>query len=169
MNRQQKTPVIFKEFRNIMYKVLDALHCIISVTIVAAIVITLFSLPEQLTRCFDVESKSLITFLEYIINIIIAAELIHVLLHQSLDTIVEILTLAATREIILEKMPPTELFVGIAGIALLFAIRKFLFISHKDRETHSAPLSTSGDIVEEATDKDPDGGDATKNIKTISF
>ena len=159
MNKKEKTPVIFKEFRNIMYRVLDALHCIISVTIVAAIVITLFSLPQQLTRCFDIESKSLITFLEYIINIIIAAELIHVLLHQSLDTIVEILTLAATREIILEKMPPTDLFVGIAGIALLFAI------SHKDRETHSIPMSTSGDIIDETPAEDPDTASDLENIK----
>lgn len=165
MNKKEKTPVIFKEFRNIMYRVLDALHCIISVTIVAAIVITLFSLPQQLTRCFDIESKSLITFLEYIINIIIAAELIHVLLHQSLDTIVEILTLAATREVILEKMPPTDLFVGIAGIALLFAIRKFLFISHKDRETHSIPMSTSGDIIDETPAEDPDTASDLENIK----
>ncbi len=149
MNNPKNSPILFQNFRKHMYRVLDALHCIISVTIVAAIVITLWSLPQQLMRCSDVESKSLITFLEYIINIIIAAELIHVLLHQSLDTIVEILTLALTRELILEPMQTYELFIGIAGIALLFAVRKFLFVSGKDRERASKTMTTSGDEPEE--------------------
>ncbi len=151
MNNTKKA-TIFDSFRNWMYKVLDALHCIISVTIVIAIVITLWSLPQQLMRCADVESNSLITFLEYIINIIIAAELIHVLLHQSLDTIVEILTLALTRELILQQMHTYELFIGIAGVALLFAIRKFLFISRKDRERIAKTLTKSGDDPEAEPD-----------------
>lgn len=136
-----KIAEIFDNFKNWMYKVLDTLHCVISIIIVIAIIITLKSLPQQLLRCADVESSSLITFLEYIINIIIAAELIHVLLHQSLDTIVEILTLALTRELILQQMHTYELFIGIAGIALLFAIRKFLFISRGERERSTSSMT----------------------------
>ncbi len=143
-----KIAEIFDNFKNWMYKVLDTLHCVISIIIVIAIIITLKSLPQQLLRCADVESSSLITFLEYIINIIIAAELIHVLLHQSLDTIVEILTLALTRELILQQMHTYELFIGIAGIALLFAIRKFLFISRGERERSTSSMTKSGDSFE---------------------
>lgn len=143
-----KIAEIFDNFKNWMYKVLDALHCVISIIIVIAIIITLKSLPQQLLRCADVESSSLITFLEYIINIIIAAELIHVLLHQSLDTIVEILTLALTRELILQQMHTYELFIGIAGIALLFAIRKFLFISRGERERSTSSMTKSSDSFE---------------------
>ena len=143
-----KIAEIFDNFKNWMYKVLDTLHCVISIIIVIAIIITLKSLPQQLLRCADVESSSLITFLEYIINIIIAAELIHVLLHQSLDTIVEILTLALTRELILQQMHTYELFIGIAGIALLFAIRKFLFISRGERERSTSSMTKSSDSFE---------------------
>ena len=143
-----KIAEIFDNFKNWMYKVLDTLHCVISIIIVIAIIITLKSLPQQLLRCADVESSSLITFLEYIINIIIAAELIHVLLHQSLDTIVEILTLALTRELILQQMHTYVLFIGIAGIALLFAIRKFLFISRGERERSTSSMTKSGDSFE---------------------
>ena len=135
-NSGKKT--IQRLFKENMYRVLDFLHCFISVTIVAAIGLTLLSLPQQLLRCTDIDSKSLITFLEYVINVVIAVELIHVLLHQSLDTIVEILSLAITRELIIEKMHTWELLIGVAAIALLFVIRKFLFISAKDRETHTA-------------------------------
>ncbi|MDD5833173.1 MAG: hypothetical protein PUC98_06830 [Clostridiales bacterium] len=138
---------LHRHFKENMYRLMDFLHCFISLTIVIAILITLFSIPEQLARLTDVESKSLITFLEYVINVIIAVELIHVLLHQSLDTIVEILSLAITRELILERMHTYELFIGVAAIALLFVIRKFLFISAKDREKHSASEYIIGEEV----------------------
>ena len=137
MNNPEKKTIhrLFKEY---IYRVLEFLHSFISITIIIAIALTLLSLPQQLVRCTDVDSKSLITFLEYVINVIIAVELIHVMLHQSLDTIVEILSLAITRELIIEKMHTYELFIGVAAIALLFVIRKYLFISSKDKETHTA-------------------------------
>ena len=122
-------------FKKSIYKLMDFIHCFISVTIIVAIALTLISLPSQLSLLTDVGSTSLIHFLEYVINVIIAVELIHVLLHQSLDTIVEILSLAITRELILERMHTYEIFIGIGAIALLFVIRKYLFISAVDSES----------------------------------
>ena len=145
--QQTEKKTLHRHFKENMYRLMDFLHCFISITIVIAIFITLISIPEQLFRLTDIESKSLITFLEYVINVIIAVELIHVLLHQSLDTIVEILSLAITRELILERMHTYELFIGVAAIALLFVIRKFLFISAKDREKHSASEYMIGEEV----------------------
>ena len=140
--RTGKTPEkknLYLVFKQYMYSVLDFIHALVSVTIVAAIAVTLLSLPHHIMLCTDIGSKSLISFLEYVINIIIAVELIHVLLHQSLDTIVEILSLAITRELILEKMHTYELFIGVAAIALLFVIRKYLVVMHKDTENKRDP------------------------------
>ena len=134
-NNQKEKRTLHLQFKIYIYKLMDFIHCFISVTIVAAILLTLISLPEQLMLLTDVGSTSLIHFLEYVINVIIAVELIHVLLHQSLDTIVEILSLAITRELILERMHTYEIFIGIAAIALLFVIRKYLFISEVDSES----------------------------------
>ncbi len=127
---------VFKEY---MYMLMDFIHCLISVVIVIAIAITLLSIPEQISYLTDVGSKSLIGFLEYVINVIIAVELIHVLLHQSLDTIVEILSLAITRELILQQLHTYELLIGVLAIAVLFVIRKYLFISYKDRDNRNDP------------------------------
>ena len=80
----------------------------------------------------DLGSESLIAFLEYVINVIISIELIAVLLHQTLDSIVEILSLAITRELILQHLHTYEFLIGVVAVAVLFAIRKFLFITHKD-------------------------------------
>ena len=55
------------------------------------------------------------------------------LCHQTLDTIVEILLMAVTRELIIEHMSPHEMFFGILAVGVLFAIRKFLYISQLDK------------------------------------
>lgn len=146
MSKHQNVPH-FDSFLNWIYKVLTYLRCFISITIIIAIIITMWSVPQQILRCADVESNSLIDFLEYIINIIIAAELIQVLLHQSLGTIVEILTLALTRELILKQLPTEEFLIGIIGVAVLFAIRKFLFVKIPDRsdDNHSTSDTVATD------------------------
>ena len=126
--------------KNIVYHFLGYLQFFVALTIAAAILITLLSIPQQLGVLTDVGSESLIEFLEYVINVIISIELIHVLLHQTLDSIVEVLSLAITRELILQHLHTYEFLIGVIAIAVLFAIRKFLFISEKDK-----PLMKSED------------------------
>ena len=126
--------------KNIVYHFLGYLQFFVALTIAAAIIITLLSIPQQLGVLTDVGSESLIEFLEYVINVIISIELIHVLLHQTLDSIVEVLSLAITRELILQHLHTYEFLIGVIAIAVLFAIRKFLFISEKDK-----PLMKSED------------------------
>lgn len=126
--------------KNIVYHFLGYLQFFVALTIAAAILITLLSIPQQLGVLTDVGSESLIEFLEYVINVIISIELIHVLLHQTLDSIVEVLSLAITRELILQHLHTYEFLIGVIAIAVLFAIRKFLFISKKDK-----PLMKSED------------------------
>ncbi len=122
-----------EKLRNLSYVVSLYIQYFITFTIIVAILISFWSLPYQFSSLTDVGSESLISFLKYIINIIIAMELIRVLCHQTLDTIVEILLMAVTRELIIEHMSPHEMFFGILAVGVLFAIRKFLYISQLDK------------------------------------
>ena len=79
-----------EKLRNLSYVVSLYIQYFINLTIIVAILISFWSLPYQFSSLTDVGSESLISFLKYIINIIIAMELIRVLCHQTLDTIVEI-------------------------------------------------------------------------------
>ncbi|MDO4962364.1 MAG: hypothetical protein Q4E57_11050 [Eubacteriales bacterium] len=144
MDKQNKKHSLYAGFKKYVYELMEFFHCLISVCIIIAIVLTLISLPQHLTTVLDYDSKSLIHFLEYVINVIIAIELIHVLLHQSLDTIVDVLSLAITRELIIEDMATWEMFLAIAAIALLFVIRKYLYISSIDTEAEK----TSEELLE---------------------
>lgn len=140
MKQESTAQKILMSGKNFIYHFLEYLQFFVALTIIVAIVITLLTIPQQLGMLTDVGSESLIAFLEYVINVIISIELIAVLMHQTLDSIVEILSLAITRELILQHLHTYEFLIGVLAVAVLFAIRKFLFITKKDK-----PLSEHED------------------------
>lgn len=115
----------------------------LAICIFVGIILSLWSLPHQLGRLVDINSESLIDFLRYAINMIIALELIHVLCHQTLDTIIEVLLIAATREMIINNLETWEMLFGALAIAVLFAVSKFLYVKNKSQDT-SNPDKVSG-------------------------
>ena len=119
--------------RHMIYAFSVYIQYFIAFIITVSIIVSFWSLPQQLLMLLDVDSDSLIEFLKYAINMIIALELIRVLCHQTLDTIVEILLMAVTRELIIEHMHTWEMLVGVIAVAILFAVRKFLYVSQLDR------------------------------------
>ncbi len=131
-NNETKADRLLESAKTFLYRVSGYLQYLVALTIIVAIVLTMVSIPGQFGVLIDEGSESLIHFLEYVINVIIAIELVHVLLHQTLDSIVEVLSLAITRELILQKLHMWEILVGVAAIGILFAIRKYFFISKKD-------------------------------------
>lgn len=138
MNRrdeEQKDEIRFIDrLRHLTYDLSVYIQYFIAFSIIVAIIVTLLSLPIQISRLTDVDSESLIGFLKYTINILIAIELIRVLCNQTLDTIVEILLIAITRELIIEHMTTWEMLFGIVAVGVLFLIRKYLFVSQLDKE-----------------------------------
>ena len=153
MKHESTAEKILMAGKNFIYHFLEYLQYFVALTIIVAIVITLLTIPQQLGMLTDVGSESLIAFLEYVINVIISIELIAVLMHQTLDSIVEILSLAITRELILQHLHTYEFLIGVLAVAVLFAIRKFLFITKKDKPRSSAE-DMAVSIDEEDTRRD---------------
>lgn len=125
---------VLSKLRHVIYLLSVCIQYFVALMIIVGILITLWSMPIQLSRLTDIDSDSLIEFLKYTINIIIAVELIRVLCNQTLDTIVEILLIAITRELIIEHMSQVEMLLGILAVAVLFVIRKYLFVSQLDKD-----------------------------------
>jgi len=48
------------------------------------------------------------------------------------ETLIEVLMFATAREMVVEHLKTYETLIGILAIALLFAIRKYLFIKKED-------------------------------------
>lgn len=51
---------------------------------------------------------------------------------HDIDSAVEVLLFAVARQIVIEHMPVQESLIGIISVAILFAIRRFLFVSALD-------------------------------------
>ena len=121
-------------YKSLLYQISILLQYIITTVIIIAIILSLFKIPNHLRSVLIYDSGNLILFLKYVINTIIALELVHVLCHQTIDTVVEILVMAITREIIITELEPLEILIGVIAIALLFVVRKYLFIPQIDHD-----------------------------------
>lgn len=108
---------------------------LVAAIVIVAILITLLSVPGDLYQLYlDGEFNS---FLINIFNIIIGIELLKMLCRHDLDSVVEVLLFAVAREMIIQHMPIIETLIGIVAIAILFLIRKFLFVSALDKQQDS--------------------------------
>ena len=67
-------------------------------------------------------------------NIIIGIELVKMLCRHDLDSVVEVLLFAVGRYMIIEHLPIHGTLIGVITIAILFIIRKFLFVSALDKD-----------------------------------
>ena len=134
----------FKRFEGFMHILTKVIQYLLALVIVAGIVIQLLALPSALKELFASGQDGFREFLKYIIDMVIGLEMIHLLSRPTLDSVVEILLFALTREIVLGEMTPVGIFLSILGIAALFAVRKFLFIKN---------LNDLGDKVPERPEK----------------
>lgn len=64
--------------------------------------------------------------LEFAAGAIIGIELVYVIIAQNLESVIEILMIALTRELLIRYWALWEIVLGIIGIAILFAVKKFL-------------------------------------------
>lgn len=67
-------------------------------------------------------------------NLIIGVELIRMLYLHTPITVFEVLLFAIARQIIIDHSSPVNSLIGVIAIAILFAVRKFLFASFDDTE-----------------------------------
>lgn len=108
---------------------------LVAVIVIVAILITLLNVPGDLRQLYlDGQFNN---FLINIFNIIIGIELLKMLCRHDLDSVVEVLLFAVAREMIIQHMPILETLIGIVAIAILFLIRKFLFVSALDKPQDS--------------------------------
>jgi hypothetical protein len=103
----------------------------ISALIVVGIAVSLLKLPKELML---IQTEGLSTFVRYMYDILISIELIKLIVREDLSAIVEILMFAVSRQVIIGHLGVTENLLAVAAIAVLFAIRKYLFTHHETAE-----------------------------------
>lgn len=99
---------------------------LLTVVVLAAVIISFLRIPELFKALISGTEGSLVAILEFVAGVIIALELIYVIIAQNLESVIEILMIAFTRELIIREWQMWEIMIGVAVIAGLFAVKKFL-------------------------------------------
>lgn len=73
--------------------------------------------------------------------IVIGIEFVKMLCHHTLDAVIEVMLLAIARQMIVEHTTPAQNLIAVISVALLFVVRKFLFVPRLDKVDHPS-LST---------------------------
>lgn len=108
------------------------LELLVALVVIIAIMITFSGVPNNLKELFT--NRGFNDFLKDMFNIIIGIELLKMLCQHSLDSVVEVLLFAVARMMIIGHVKIWEMLIGIVAIAILFLIRKFLFVSALDKQ-----------------------------------
>ena len=112
------------ELIELLLGVIILLHCIVSTAgmVFSVNVIKLFYNTAYLQ--YQLSSACLI---------IIGVELIMMITSYSLDSVVDVMLLAVSRQMIVEHTAPLENLLTVISVGLLFLIRKYLYISKIDK------------------------------------
>lgn len=108
---------------------------IMALFIIAAILISLITATDALVDLYKNTGTEAAfrNFLETIFDLVIGIEFVKMLSKHNLGSVIEVLLFAIARQMIVEHMNIYESLAGVAAIALLFAIRKFLYIEELNR------------------------------------
>lgn len=126
-----------------IFYISNYLEILLAFIVIIAIFITLLSVPHELNMLY--QNGGFNNFLQALFDIIIGIELLKMLCRHDLDSVVEVLMFAVAREMIINHMPIIETLIGIVAIAVLFSIRKFLFVSALDNENPDRKAAKRGE------------------------
>ena len=112
--------------------VTSVIMIILSVVLVCGVVVSFVGIPDLFSAIISGKPDALIQLLEFAATAIIGIELVYVIIAQNLESVIEILMIALTRELLIKSWDIWEIVIGIAGIGALFAVKKYL-VENRDK------------------------------------
>lgn len=107
---------------------------ILSVVILVVIALAGVRLVLQVmdTGILSMDSSFFSEFLAAALSLVVGVEFVKMLCQHSSQTVVEVLMFATARQMVVEHLSTWETLIGVAAIAILFAVRKYLMTSDTD-------------------------------------
>lgn len=123
----------------VIYRVAQFLEILVSLLVIAAVVVSLYTVCLQLGVLVGdpAGTDGLMAFLSTAFTVVIGIEFLKMLSRHNLSSVIEVLLFAVARQMVIEHTSPVENLVMVAAIALLFLIRKYLFIPGLDDKQYS--------------------------------
>ena len=118
----------------ILYDAAMFMELLIGLIIIVALLISTVGLLHGLNVLY-VERLNDFAFREFLsgaFNVVIGIEFLKMLCRHTLSSVIEVLLFAIARGMVAEHTTPVENLLSIAAIAILFVVRKYLFIPELD-------------------------------------
>ena len=126
-----------KKSHEYMYKITHVCELLLAIVILIAIIISGVSLVLELTQ-FSFTHLDISAFTQFLANglsLAVGIEFVKMLCKYTPETVVEILMFAIARQMIVEHLQLSQMFIGVCAIAVLCAVRKYLISVSKDSES----------------------------------
>lgn len=117
---------------NFLYRLCQFLEIVVSIIVVVAIIVALRRTLIQVDIMVGDPNQSIADFLEIAFNVVIGIEFVKMLCRHNVGTVVEVLLFALARGMVIGHAEAMDSLITIIAIALLFSVRKFLFIPGLD-------------------------------------
>ena len=137
-NRTAVNHRIRKHFNELIYNVARYTEIVLSIVILIVIALSGLRLIYTTagTSILNMDTDFFTTFLSQALSLVVGVEFVKMLCRHSAQTFVEVLLFATARQMVVEHLDPTQTLIGIIGIGILFAIRKYLMTDSDDMTPH---------------------------------
>ena len=113
-------------FQKAVHWITTYLEMALTILLLGGILASFIHTPNLFGEILSKDYSFLMDLVNYVATVIIAIELIHVLNSQNLESVIEIVMLAFTRELVIREWDMWQLLIGVGCIAGLFATKKWL-------------------------------------------
>ena len=134
---------IRKHFNELIYNTARYTEIVLSIVIIIVIALSGLRLILEVagTSVTAMDTEFFTSFLSQALSLVVGVEFVKMLCRHSAQTVVEVLLFATARQMVVEHLDPVQTLIGIIGIAILFAVRKYLMTDSDDMTPHQKNAS----------------------------
>lgn len=145
--------------RELMQRLADLLETLVGLLLIAALAGALIGLVRSIKPAWLTVDPSMFSgYLSTAATLVIGVEFIKMLCSHTIDSVIEIMLLAIARQMIVEHTSPLENLIAVVSIAVLYLVRKYLYIPRLDHKEHppifGKPLFGRKDAPKAAPEKE---------------
>ena len=111
-----------------LMKVSSYLEVVCALILIVAICIAFIPVPHNLYSLYLDNGFDLSDFMKKSFDLVIGIELLKMFCRHDLASIVEVLLFSVARQMVIDHLAIKEAFIGCVSVAILFAVRRFLFV-----------------------------------------
>ena len=111
-----------------LMKVSSYLEIACALVLIVAICIAFIPVPQNLYSLYLDNGFDLSDFMKKSFDLVIGVELLKMFCRHDIDSIVEVLLFSVARQMVIDHLAIKEAFIGCVAVAILFAVRRFLFV-----------------------------------------